>query len=171
MSNNNDENRQTQETKSGSSELKVELDPSSKMKSTENKGEKDHRLLPISDGQYRRSLSEDQKPTTLPDHRYLSTECMASNPLSDAKDWKTSSSYLNTAPSNVGSKFGGSTFSITRHKKIDLSAYDEELPETNPKSKNDDQDTQETLPTIGIVSADSYDVLEKAAAIALEQVS
>merc|ERR1711997_395622 len=129
----------------------------------------DHRLLPIPDGQYRRSLSEDQKPTTLPDHSYLSTECMASNPLSDAKDWKTSSSYLNTAQSNVGPKFGGSTFSITRHKKIDLSAYDEELTETNPKSKNDDQDTKETLPTIGIVNADSYDVLEKAAAIALEQ--
>ena len=152
-------------------ESKIELDPSAKMISTEDNAEKEHRLMPIPDGQYRRSLSEDQKPAKLQDNKYLSTECMASNSLSDTKDWKASSSYLNTPQSNVSSKFGGSTFSITRHKKIDLSAYDEELSETNSNRKGGEQESKETLAKKGVVNADSYDVLEKAAAIALEQVS
>ena len=62
--------------------------------------------------------------------------------------------------SNVSSKFGGSTFSITRHKKIDLSAYDEERTETNTETKEKSV----------VFKSNSYDVLEKAAAIVFEQV-
>ena len=133
--------------------------PHCELEPTENKGDNENLIISNQDGHYRRSLSEDKKPTPLQDCKYVSTDCMVSN----SKDWKSSSNFMNTGQSNVSSKFGGSTFSITRHKKIDLSAYDEERTETNSNRKLDELESNE--------KSKSFDVLEKAAAIVFEQVS
>ena len=138
----------------------VDSEPNFVSNSTAMTIKNEYQLMTVPDGQYRRSLSEDKKPVILPDCKYVSTESMVSNSLADLKDWKASSNFINSGQSNVSSKFGGSTFSITRHKKIDLSAYDEERTETNTETKEKSV----------VAKSNSYDVLEKAAAIVFEQV-
>ena len=120
------------------------------------------RVVPIDE--FRRSFSVD--PTVLQGEertRYPSTDSAMSSSMSGSKDRLSTSVIGGALTSSVGggnSKFGGSTFSITKHKKVDLSAYDQGAEEKQ-KSENDQKATTQF---------ESYDVLEKAAAIALQQV-
>ena len=130
---------------------------------TEN-ASKNNDVKVVSNDEFRRSLSVD--PSVLQGEertRYPSTDSAVSTSMSGSKDRLSISAIGGALTGSVGggnSKFGGSTFSITKHKKIDLSAYDQGAEEKQ-KSENDQKATTQF---------ESYDVLEKAAAIALEQV-
>ena len=156
MSNSEIEKTSSEVTNTSIKSSKQDIHQLCEVESTENKIDCENLIISGQDGHYRRSLSEDKKITPLQDCKYVSTECMTAN----SKDWKSSSTFINTGTQNVSSKFGGSTFSITRHKKIDLSAYDEKRTETNSNQKVDEKETSK-----------SFDVLEKAAAIVFEQVN
>ena len=134
--------------------------------------EKKHLTVIIPDEHYRRSLSEDANTRQLQDSRYISTDSVASNSITGSRDWLASSNCIsNTAQPSGSSKFGGSNFSITRHKKIDLSAYDEARSQILSDSKDDEEGKEATaFSDRGMTRFESYDVLEKTAAIAFEQV-
>ena len=119
-------------------------------------------LKMVPNEEFRRSLSVDPSVLQEDRTRYPSTDSAVSTSISGSKD-RLSTSALGgvlTGSGAASSKFGGSTFSITKHKKIDLSAYDQGTDEKQ-KSENDKKLTPQF---------ESYNVLEKAAAIALEQV-
>jgi hypothetical protein len=131
--------------------------------------EKKNLTVIIPDEDYRRSLSEDANSRQLQDSRCISTDSVASSSIAGSRDLLASSNCIsNTAQPSGSSKFGGSNFSITRHKKIDLSAYDE----ARSQILSDDEESKETtaFSDRGITRFESYDVLEKTAAIAFEEV-
>ena len=79
---------------------------------------------------------------------------------------------LSSTQPNSSSKFGGSTFSITRHKKVDLSALEEAHAEIITDGRNVNISNENaSIAGTGQPKFQSYDVLEKTAAIVFEQVS
>ena len=137
------------------------------------KDEKEHLTVIIPDEHYRRSFSEDANTRQLQDSRYISTDSVASSSIAGSRDWLASNNCVsNTAQPSGSSKFGGSNFSITRHKKIDLSAYDEARSQILFDGKDGEEGKEAiALSDKGMTRFESYDVLEKTAAIAFEQVS
>ena len=134
--------------------------------------EKKNLTVIIPNADYRRSLSEDANSRQLQDSRYISTDSVASNSIAGSRDLLASSNCIsNTAQPSGSSKFGGSNFSITRHKKIDLSAYDEARSQILSDGKDDEESKETTaFSDRGMTRFESYDVLEKTAAIAFEEV-
>ena len=78
---------------------------------------------------------------------------------------------LSSTQPNSSSKFGGSTFSITRHKKVDLSALEEAHAEVISDARDVNISHENAaIERTGQPKFESYDVLEKTAAIVFEQV-
>ena len=78
---------------------------------------------------------------------------------------------LSSTHPNPSSKFGGSTFSITRHKKVDLSALEEAHAEVISDARDVNISNENAnIAGTGQPKFESYDVLEKTAAIVFEQV-
>ena len=150
--------------------LKAKHSLSSKQNSTVSTGTDQNPNLIFPDEQYRRSLSEDPNFGQLQDNRFTSTDSVTmSNSMANNLDWSASTNSIsNTLQPSGSSKFGGSSFSITRHKKVDLSAYDEARSQIMSERKEEDDEMN--LSEKSSDKFESYNVLEKTAAIAFEQV-
>ena len=129
--------------------------------------------IPLSDEQFRRSISEDPNARQEKDRsRYPSTDSVASTSINGSRDRLSNGAAGGTIIPSGSSKFGGSTFSITRHKKVDLPAYDEARSHilSDKKDQAENNEPAKYFEQSGS-KFESYDVLEKTAAIALEQVN